>query len=507
MMRNVLSLALVLAAGVAAAAAANAGASEITIPERPEQLEFEPIEFEVPRADEFRHELDNGVVAYVGEDDELPLVSLSITVRAGAFLDPDGKPGVASMTGRLLRTGGTKNLDPGEFDERADFLAAQISSFGGSTRSGASLSCLSYKLDECLDLFFDMLRKPRFDQDRLDVAKTDRIESMKQRNDDPRSIASREWSWLMRGREHFTARALTQAQIEAITREDLAAFHQKYWEPKNMIVSVSGDVETAAIVEELSSRFEGWESDGPDVPWPPPAPDHEPEAGVFHVEKDIPQSRVRIGHLVDRMDWMDEGRMPALVMNDILGGGGFTSRITNRIRSDEGLAYSAGSSFSPSAYWPGSFTVFFQTKNRTVAFASKIALEELERIRSGKVSEEELEVAKASFIDTFPQNFDSTDAIVSLFASDEYNGRPHEYWYGYQDRVRQVSRADVRRAAEQHLSPDGVTMLIVGRWDDVAPGDEDGRASMAEFFDGEVEHLPLRDPLTLEPMEAAAQSD
>jgi predicted Zn-dependent peptidase len=268
-----------------------------------------------------------------------------------------------------------------------------------------------------------------------------------------------------------------------------------------MMVTVSGDVDTETILAELEGRFEGWSSNGPDVPWPPQAPDHAPEPGVYHVEKDVPQSRVRIGHLVAEMDWMDEQRMPLMVMNDILGGGGFTSRITNRIRSDEGLAYSAGSQLSVGDYWPGAFAVFFQTKNRTVALASKIALEELNRIRSEPVSAEEMEVAKASFIDTFPQNFDSVDATVSLFASDEYTGRPHEYWYEYQDRVRAVSREDVQRVAKKHLSPDGVAMLIVGRWDEVAPGDEDGRASMADFFGGKVHHLPRRDPLTLQPLE------
>jgi predicted Zn-dependent peptidase len=346
-----------------------------------------------------------------------------------------------------------------------------------------------------------MLRTPGFDEERLDIEKTNQIESMKQRNDDPRRIASREWSWLMRGEEHFSSRALTKTEVEAISREDLIAFHEQYWEPRNMLVTVSGDVKTDEILAELNRRFEDWASDGPEVEWPPPAPEHDPAPGVYHVEKDIPQSRVRIGHPMPETGWMDPVRMPLMVMNDILGGGGFTSRITNRIRSDEGLAYSAGSGLSLGTYWPGSFTMFFQTKNRTVALASQIALEEVNRIREDKVTPEELEVAKASFIDTFPQNFDSTSAIVSLFTSDEYEDRPHSYWYEYQDRVGAVSREDVLRVAKKHLSPEQVVMLIVGRWDEVAPGDEDGRASMEEFFEGEVTHLPLRDPLTLQPLD------
>lgn len=501
MRRTSIILLLVAAACGLAWAADATGTEEITIPARPEQLTYEPFEFEVPRADGYRHTLDNGVVVYAAEDRALPLINLSITVRAGAFLDPDDKPGVASMTGRMLRRGGTASMTASEFDERADFLAAQLSSFGGDTSSGASANCLSYKLEECLDLFFEMLEAPGFEAGRMDVEKTNIIEGMKQRNDDASTISSREWGWLMRGMEHFSARQLTSSEVQAITREDLSAFHEKYWEPKNMIISVSGDFDVDAMLAELGRRFEGWKSEGPKVPWPPKAPDHEPTPGLYHVEKDIPQSRVLIGHLTKESDWTDPDRLPMQVMNDVLGGGGFTSRITNRVRSDEGLAYSAGSAMSFGRYWPGTFMMYFQTKNSTVPLAAKIALEEMRRIKSEKVSDEELSVSKASFIDTFPQNFDSADAIVGIFAADEFNDRPHEYWYDYQDRVRAVTAEDVQRVAKAYLQPEQLTYLIVGRWEEVAAGDTEKRANIEEFHEGKVTHLPLRDPLTLEPIE------
>jgi zinc protease len=186
-------------------------------------------------------------------------------------------------------------------------------------------------------------------------------------------------------------------------------------------------------------------------------------------------------------------------MNHILGGSGFTSRIMKRVRSDEGLAYSAGSSFSFDPFQPGTFTVSFQSKNETVALAAKISLEEVRRIQEELVSDEELEIAKGSLIQTFPQRFDSAGQIASTFAYDAFIGRSHEYWQLWRPQVEAVTADDVRRVAQQHLKPDEVVLLLVGKWDEIAKGDSDGRATMADFFGGAVTHLPPRDPLTLEP--------
>jgi predicted Zn-dependent peptidase len=472
------------------------------IPAHPTELQYGPLDFEVPEGARYRHELSNGIVVYVAEDHALPLASVTITLRAGAFLDPADKPGLASETGSMIRRGGAGSMSAEEFDERVEFLAANMSSSGGDLSSGASFNCITNVLDETLELFFQMLKSPGFQQDRIDVERENIVEEMKQRNDSPRSISGREWGWLMRGRDHYLSRAMTKDELHAVTRDDMIAFHRNYWRPENMIVGVSGDVDPEAVLAKLEKHFAEWKSEGPDVPWPPPAPTHVPTPGVYHVDKDIPQGRVLIGHLgYQRPNWEDPEVFSLMVMNDILGGGGFTSRMVKRIRSDEGLAYSAGSSFGIGQYWPGVFQVYYQSKSETVAFAAKIAMEEIERVRTESVSEEELTVAKNSFIDVFPRRFESASQIVGTFVDDEYTGRPHDYWIKYRDLVRVVSAEDVMNAAKKHLHPDNLVMLIVGKWDEIEPGDADGRASMAEFYEGQTTVLPLRDPLTLEPME------
>jgi len=189
------------------------------------------------------------------------------------------------------------------------------------------------------------------------------------------------------------------------------------------------------------------------------------------------------------------------VMNRILGGGGFTSRIVSRVRSDEGLAYSAGSAFMPGVYYPGAWRAAFQSKSSTVALATRIIFEEVDRIQNEPVSDDELATATNAMVETFPRRFESKAGMLRVFVNDEVTDRNPDYWTQYRDNVRAVTAADITRVARKHLRPDEMAILVVGKWDDIAPGDLEGRADMSAFFDGTATRLPLRDPLTLEPVE------
>ncbi len=475
------------------------GVAEEEVPKHPSELVYGDLDFSIPRAEPLRHELDGGAVAYVVEDRALPLASISVFLRAGAFQEPADKVGLAAITGRLLRTGGTVSLTPEDFDDAIDFLAARVSVSMGETETRANLSCLSDVIDECLDHFFEMLSEPRFDADKLEIEKNNILESLKQRNDDAQSMASREWQWLLYGQDHFSSRLATSASLDAITRDDLMAFHRRHVGPRGAVFAVSGDVETDTIVAELERRLADWDSEAVAPAWPPEKPDHEPVPGIYLVDKDIPQGRVRIGHLLpQRESWEAKDELALDLMNSILGGSGFTSRITSRVRSDEGLAYSAGSFGYFGDHWDGEFDVVYQSKSETVIYAAKIALEEVDRIRSELVSTQELETAKAFLADTLPAQFESSSQVASLFARDEMLGRPHDYWYDYQERVSALTKEDVRRVAEKYLDPDKLVMLVVGDRDAVVAGDPDGRATLDEVLGGRTTDLPARDPLTLE---------
>jgi zinc protease len=467
------------------------------LPERPEQIAFEPLAFAPPAAKDYRHVLSDGTVVYLAESKEFPLIDLSITFKGGSSLDSAEIPGLASMTARMLREGGTKNLSPEAFDEQLDFLATQASVSAGGTFTTASMNSLKKTFDESLALFLEMLREPAFNEQRLATAKARIMADLEQRNDDASDILGREWRQLMFGDEHFEGSLPTAASVEAITPERLSAMHRQIFHPGNMIVAVSGDFDSAEMLATLEKAFGDWDR-GEEVA-DTPVPTHELTPGVYHIPKEIPQGKVAIGMRSITRD--DPDAIALDVLNDILGGGGFTSRIMRSVRSNEGLAYSASSRLSPRVDYPGEFRAGFESKNPTVALAIKIILQQINDVRAEPVTEEELETAKQSLIETFPRVFESKPQMLSVFVSDEWTDRPEGYWQTYRDRVQSVTADDVLRVARQHLDPAKMAILVVGDWEEIAAGDLDGRAKMADFFGGEVTHLPLRDPLTLEPLE------
>jgi predicted Zn-dependent peptidase len=226
------------------------------------------------------------------------------------------------------------------------------------------------------------------------------------------------------------------------------------------------------------------------------------EPGLYVVDKDVNQGRVNIllpGVLRDDPDY------PAiLVMNDILGGGGFTSRIMNRVRSDEGLAYSAGSSFQGGAYYTPPFIASFQSKSRTVAYATQIVLEEMKKITETPVEDGELETSKKGFIDTFSQNFTTKGQTANTFASDEFTGRyakNPDFWKNWRQRIDAVKAGDVQRVAKKHLHPDEVRILVVGQKDEILKGHPNHDANLKTLVKDRVTQVPLRDPLTMKPMD------
>jgi zinc protease len=482
--------ALVLAAGLPSAAT-SAGSP---IPPRPEDLVFAPLSFTPPSAKDFRSTLADGTPVYMAPSREFPLVTVSISFKGGAYLDPVEIPGLAAMTAVMMRAGGTEKLAPADLDEELDFLASRVSVGARGTTATATLNTLSSNLDRSFELFMDILRSPRFDGDRLDVQRNIVLEGLKQRNDSADAILDREWTALMYGRDHFEAREPTSATLERVTQDALRSMHRRMFHPGNMIIAVSGDFDPAAMKTRLERALDGWQR-GETIP-DPPAPTAELAPGIYHVPKDIPQGKVFIGLRGIRRD--DPDFFPMLVMNDILGGGGFTSRIMQSVRSNEGLAYSAGSSMDANPWYPGEFRASFQSKNETVALAIKLIDDEFLRIRREPVSASELETTKNSFIETFPQNFANKDAMLGIFVNDEWTRRPDGYWQTFREKVQAVTPEDIQRVAAKYLDPSRMAIMVVGNWEEIYEGN--ARASMRDFFGGNVVHLPLRDPLTLEPI-------
>ena len=479
----------------AALALALAVPASAQIPDHPDKLTFRPIAYTPPSASAHRVVLSNGMVVFIAEDRTLPLVNISLLVRTGAYLEPAGKTGLAALTGSQIRRGGSASLSAEQLDERLDFLAAGVSTGIGDTSGSASLNCLVDNLDESLRLFVELLKQPRFQEDRLRLAKEQIRQELAKRNDDAADIERAEWNVLLYGDGHFTNRFVTPASLDAITRADLVDFHRKYFHPANMIAAVSGAFTRAEMIKKLEAAFAGWPGARPTVP-PVPAQIATARPGLYRIEKDIPQGRVSLGLPAVRRDDPDVYALE--VMNEILGGSGFTSRITRTVRSNEGLAYQAGSGLRFGLYYPGAFRAVFQSKSRSVTRATQLVLEEIKRIREAPVSDEELDTVKRNLVETFPSNFESKAQAMGIFAADEYTRRDPAYWQAYRDRIRAVTAADVQRVAVRHLAPDKLMILVVGNQKEIDLGDDKVRATMAELAaGGHVVTLPLRDPLTM----------
>ena len=468
------------------------------IPPRPEQLAFAPLHFDVPDNQAMRSVLRNGVAVYLAEDRQLPLISVQVFFRGGQYLEPAGKEGVAALTGTVWRTGGAGDLEARALDEELDFLAAVLNTNVGPLTGSVSLNLLSKDLDRGLALLMDVLTRPRFAADRLDRAKDEMLADMRRRNDDTSDIEQREWNRLLYGDDYWMNRLATQASVESIVGADLAAFHRRLAHPANMVVAVAGDFDRAVMMRKLNGTLGAWRpAEGGAVP-PVPQPGSMAAPGVYLVHKsDVNQGRVSMGHLGTRRPVEDE--MAILLGNDILGGGGFTSWITSRVRSDEGLAYSAGSRFQIGDFVPGAFRAFFQSRSATCARAAHITIELMNRLRDTEVGEKELATSKNSFIETFPRTFETRTRTAVRFALDEVTGLPRDHWKTYRDRVRAVDAAGVLKAARRHIHPDNLIILVVGNIEEILQGHPDHpEASFARF--GPLNRVPLRDPMTLKPL-------
>ncbi len=482
------TLALLLAATVAGASNA--------IPDRPEKLTFPDLTFEIPDAEALRFELADGTPVYAKQDTEFPLVSISVYFRGGRYLEPDGKEGLAAVTGDAWRSGGAGERTAQELDEELDFLAAILSTGIGDVTGSVSLNVLSKDLEAAMAIFMDVLTAPRFQQDRFAKTKDNVLQAMKQRNDDTADIESREWDRLIYGDDYWMNQLATKASVDSITADDCKKFVGSLVRSGNLVVAVAGDFDQAEMEALLNSTIATLPPlESPLAPVP--QPDHTPAAGVYMVDKtDVNQGRVSIGHVGYRLG--DPNEFPLRVGTDILGGYGFTARMMKRIRSDEGLAYSAYADLDFPVSMPGSFRAYFQTKSSTCAYASKIFFDLLEAMRTGPPTDEELRTTKASFVETFPRRFATASQVVGLYASDELLGRDHGYWKSYRDRIAAVSGNDVQEAMKSALHPDHMIMLVVGNAEEILQGHPDHEVQITDF--GEITRLPLRDPMTLEPM-------
>jgi zinc protease len=416
---------------------------------------------QVPQVE--RVTLANGMRLFLLEDHELPLVSISVRIRTGSVYEPAEKVGLASITGEVMRTGGTTARTGDEIDEELESIAASVETGIGLNSGSASMSVLKADLDTGLAVLADVLMNPAFRQDKIELAKMQNRSAISRRNDYVGEIAGREFEKLIYGPASVYARQTEYATIDNISRDDLVAFHKKFFGPNNMMLAVWGDFDTKQMIEKIEKAFEGWRKVDLDLPETPQV-QYEFRKTVNVVRKDdINQSNIYLGHIGGLMS--DPDYFALIVMNRILGGG-FTGRLFKNVRSREGLAYSVFGAYSANFEYPGEFYVGCQTKSESTVHAIRAMLREVKKMQESEVTDEELALAKDSFLNSFVFNFDSKGEIVNRLMTYDYFGYPADFLQKTKENVEKVTKADVLRVARKHLKPDKVQILAVGRPDD-----------------------------------------
>ncbi len=414
--------------------------------------------FSLPRPT--RTVLPNGLVVLVMEDHELPLVTVSARFRTGSLLEPAGKVGVASLTGGQLRAGGTVTLAPDALDRYLEGRAASIEASIGDDAGSAGMSVLTQDFGEVLQVFSDVLRQPRFDPARLDVAKRGIEAGIARQNDDPGAIASREFRELLYGADTPFARQVTYATLQNLTRDDLVAWHAKYLHPDQTILAVHGDITSAAAVAAITKVFGSW-ARGPKQAIVFPEPRPQSPSGVFEaVKSDVAQSSIRVGHM-GTLKSTHPDYYPVQVLNEVLSGS-FTSRLFSSVRTAKGLAYSVGGSVGSSYTRVAPFAMSTSTKTSTTAETIETLVAEATRIIAEPPTAAEIDRAKQSILNSFIFNSATSEQVLGQQVTYEYYGLPADWLERYRAGIEKVTPADTARVAREYIKPDQFAILVVG---------------------------------------------
>jgi zinc protease len=404
--------------------------------------------------------MENGLTVLLIERHTLPIVSVVALVKAGSINDPADLAGVANLTASLLDEGTQKRTSV-QISEEIDFIGGSISASASKDFTTAGLKVLKKDIEKGLDLFSDVLLHPRFDPKEVDRVRHLILGGIHSEEDDPMAVAGRSFERLVYGDHPYRNPVVgLAATVEKITPSDLALFYQTHYLPNNALLSIVGDVTEKEAIHWVEKYFSEWKPK-PDLAATikTPAPPTLQPKQTDLIDKTLTQSSVEMGHV--GIDRKNPDFYAVLVMNYILGGGGFSSRLLTEIRDNQGLVYSVSSSFGAQKQ-PGSFSISLQTKTANTNKAIAAALTEINRIRTEKVTEDEISEAKAYLIGSFPLRLETTDSLASILSHVGFYDLGMTYFKDYPSQIEKVSREDVLRAANQYLHPEQLSIVVVG---------------------------------------------
>jgi zinc protease len=405
-----------------------------------------------------RIQLPNGMVIFLQEDHELPLIDGTIRIRGGSRSEPASKTGLLDIYGDAWRTGGTKTQTGDQLDDFLEIRAAKVETGSGADSTTISWSCLKEDNDDVFKVVLDLLQNPEFREDKIDIVRKQIFDSIARRNDDVEGIAIRESTKLAYGAKNPYTRDDEYATVAAVTRQDLLDWHKAHVTPNNMLVGIEGDFDSAALEARLRQAFGSWPK-GPAVPqdnisFQPAKP------GYYLIPKDdVNQSTIHLVALGIKRDNPDYYAIR--VFNEAFGGG-FGSRLFRQVRTNLGLAYSVGGGIGSTFDHPGILRLQTGTKSQSTVQAIQAIYGEIDRLAKAPIGNDELKQAKDSILNGFVFNFDSPDKVLREQMAYEFYGYPSDYLERFRAGIEKVTNTDVARVAAKYLHKDQLAVLVVG---------------------------------------------
>ncbi len=403
--------------------------------------------------------LENGITLYLLEDKSLPIFNVRARINCGSYLEATDKIGLSSICGGVMRTGGTSKWTGDEIDELLEGIGGSVETSIGMTSGNATVNVLSEYSELGLEVLTEVLRRPVFDQDKIDLAKVQVRTGISRRNDDVGSIARREFSKQIYGKDSPYARTIEYTTVDAITRDDLVAFHKKYIQPQNIQLAIWGDINKKNVIKSVKKYFGDWAIGSTEVPSPPKV-DYDYRSKVYYAEKkDAKQSYIRVGHIGGMV--FDEDYADRIVMNSILGGG-FGSRVTDAVRTKLGLAYSAGGRYISNFAYPGYFFMIASTKPDNTIKAAKEMIKQIKSMHTNPPTEKEMKKGKDGYLNSFVFNFDTKSEVINRMMTYDFYNLPSDFLQQEKEKVEKVSPEDVVAAAKNNIRTEEMIVLVVG---------------------------------------------
>lgn len=420
----------------------------------PDKLTYKPLPFKPLQAE--RLVMENGIILYILEDHELPLVNVSAVFRAGSAYDLADKAGLAELTARMMRTGGTQMMNGNAVDDTLAFYGISLGFSTETDFTSAHLSALKQNWIIGFDLFSQMLMKPAFEEKKLQLAKDLLIEELRGVVDEPSKFAFREFRKLLY-RGNSRGNLTTPSSIKTIQRPDLIDFHKRFFYPLNIMITITGDITPAVAVNTVRRYFGSWQVPGKTEKIPQPT-SHQ-NGRIYHIQKDIPQSVIITGRFSPSKKGSDFYSFT--VLDFILGNGGFQSRIFQEVRSNRGLAYSTGSFYRARDEY-GVFGAYAMTKSSSTTEVLSLIRTIIGDMKDKGVRGSELAWAKKSLNNRFIFSFQSVDQIAYQQMMIEYDTLPQNFLFTYKKKIGEVSEEDVNHTAARYFTSQNFVTLVLG---------------------------------------------